>query len=179
MKTSDSWVIVDDDGKQAGNEKNDTLVSSLTFVGKLTINWKPLMPEIDSREIFWRVLTDSLSHQPMNHPWFTAQEYRMGNAGLLWRKLKGGMSLFLVLASFIVENPTNYRVCFRNGAEVPREVATCETIEGVHLSCFSGSLLGITMAFNMCIILYDKIMKDYQEIHSGKIRCNISSRSHS
>lgn len=138
MKSDGSWVIVEEP-HIAEPRKEDSLVSSLTFMGKLTINWKPLMPEIDSREIFWRVLTDSLSHQPMNHPWFTAQEYRMGNAGLLWRKLKG------------VENPTNYRVCFRPGpTETPREVATCETIEG------------ITMAYNMCIILFDKVVKDYQ-----------------
>lgn len=90
MKSDGSWVIVEEP-HIAEPRKEDSLVSSLTFMGKLTINWKPLMPEIDSREIFWRVLTDSLSHQPMNHPWFTAQEYRMGNAGLLWRKLKGGI----------------------------------------------------------------------------------------
>lgn len=65
-------------------------VGNATLVSKQTIVWKKQLPDIDSRDIFWKVIIDPLSQAPLEQKWFVAQEYRMGSAGLLVRKLKGG-----------------------------------------------------------------------------------------
>jgi hypothetical protein len=87
----DGWVVVDDYDNDKPTNEPAGKVDGVKLVGKRFIDWKPKLPEIDSREIFWRPATDPLTQKPMEHSWFVAQEYRMGSAGLYWRKLKGGL----------------------------------------------------------------------------------------